>query len=150
MPSIKLVIPPRIERMVKRAAKAAFPKETFGLLIGTITGDTLHFDELHIPEDVLQYSGNTAVYPQLHWFDEAEEIARESEASIIGWVHSHPYSLKEVDGDRSLSERDMDLFQLPIAGVCTVHETKQKNGKIGLRASTRWWGPTVQVVVRAP
>ncbi len=144
-PQIILTVPPRIEREFKRRAKAAFRRETFAFLIGTIAGDHAHLDELYWPDDVDEHCTESAVDIQDGWYADAQDYARESEAVILGSAHSHPYangggSLK----DRAHSETDLDSpVSRMISGICVVQETK--SGR--LRASMRWWGPSVSLRV---
>jgi hypothetical protein len=151
---IHLSVPPRIVREIKDAAKAAFPKETYFLLIGTTAGDQLHIDELYVPDDVDRHTTPWAVNPQPHWMMEAQELASETypDAMVLGWGHSHSFVLGEVKGrvrDHAQSEGDIDFHPagLLISAVCVVQEFQRK-GRFALRASVRFWGPTIPVQVK--
>ncbi|HWR49910.1 MAG TPA: Mov34/MPN/PAD-1 family protein [Bryobacteraceae bacterium] len=140
-----LTVPPSIERQFKRAARKAWPRETWAFLIGTIAGDHAYVDELFFPEDVDAYCTEGSVHIQDRWFVDAAEQAKESEAVILGAGHSHPYRKGfNCLRDRAHSEADMDTsLAKMISGVCVVQE--MKDGR--LRASMRWWGPSVELRV---
>lgn len=147
--TITLTVPPAIIREFKARAKTAFPKETWALMLGTIAGDHAHVDELYWPDDVDRFATNCQVSEQPHWFAEAQEQAKESDLVICGRLHSHPYERDEADflvTDRAQSEGDLDSpgSRYLISGVCVVQELKAKR----LRASMRFWGPTVSVKLK--
>jgi proteasome lid subunit RPN8/RPN11 len=145
---ITLVVPWKIERTFKEAAKKAFPKETFGLFLGTLAGARVDVDELFIPEDVTQYCTNWCCRPQAHWFEDAMDEAKEygKESTIVGWVHSHPHTSDAFSSsDRSQSEADLDcLIKLPVSAICVVRPIGKAKKLI---TSMRYWGPTIPVEV---
>jgi proteasome lid subunit RPN8/RPN11 len=154
MPSkLYLTVPPSIVRRIKAQAKAAFPKETYGLLLGTVVGDHVHVDEPYAPDDVSQHATNWRVLPQAHWFVDAREAAEElfPDTRVVGYYHSHPWAIGEhkhrVD-DRALSESDIDGHPpgLALAGVCVVEDFLRK-GRRTMRASVRFWAPLITVVM---
>lgn len=145
-PRIILTVPPRIVRQFKAAAKKAWKRETFAFLLGTIVGDHAHIDELYFPDDVEDHCTTGAVNIQDHWYVDAAEQAKELEAAVIGTAHSHPYS-KGCGSlrDRAHSETDVDSpVGRMISGICVVKEIRDG----GLRASMRFWGPSVAVELR--
>ena len=147
MPRIILTVPPRIEREFKAAAKREWPKETWAFLLGTIVGDRAHVDELYWPEDADEHCTAWRSNPQPHWFADASERAEEIDAAILGSCHSHPYhNDTNCLRERVRSEGDMDYPPVAnmIAGICVVQEMKDKR----LRASMRFWGPSVAVELR--
>ena len=151
---IRLSIPKRLLRQFRKAAVAAFPRETCCFLIGTdVTGATsrdIVVHELWTPADVEKHTtpNNTAF--QDPWFIEVEEHAREAGLVVVATSHSHPYRHDEISDwkrrpDCSQSEADVDYFsKFPgITGIATI--TEPKPGK--LRVRFRWWGPTTPVVM---
>ena len=154
MPTIILTVPPRIEREIIRVAKKAFPREMYGILLGTVAGNAVHLDELYVPEDVDEFATDCSVTPQPGWFADANDFAKDEELVSLGWVHSHPYRLREttrhIMRDRAHSEADMDAFPpgMLISGICVVQEFSRK-GTPTLRSSIRWWGPHVSVAVKS-
>lgn len=143
-----LTVPSRLEREFKAAAKAAYPRETFAYGLGVCAGDQLYLDEWWWPDDLERYCSEWCVMIQPHWIVEAVEAARESGLVVCLDGHSHGYRAGEHSADRSQSEADIDRLGRPfVAAVCTVQPVK-RNGRKVLRASMRWWGPTVPVVVK--
>jgi proteasome lid subunit RPN8/RPN11 len=152
--SIYLILPPAILRRIKEQAKSAFPKETYGLLLGTVLGDHIHVDDLHVPDDVGAHATPWKVFPQAHWFADAIEAAEEMfpDTGVVGFYHSHPYAIGECGGvidDRALSEADIDGHPhgLMISGICVVQEFMRAGGRRILRASVRFWAPLITVKV---
>jgi hypothetical protein len=149
-PIIRLTVPPAIERAFKRQAKKAFPKETLAFLLGTQAGDTIHVDGLFTPEDMAEHCTTEAIYIQPHWLMDALDEAEEQECVCVGWIHSHPYQATAGTflRDHSQSETDIldagQMLGLPISGICVVQEIGQ-NKKKHLRASMRFWGPSIAV-----
>ncbi len=142
---IILTVPARIEREFKRAAKAAWPSEAFGYLLGTVAGDHVYIESLYVPDDMAEHCTHNRTEIQPEWLIDAQEAAKEDGLIICGDLHSHPFRYRETRGviqDRVQSEGDLDCpHKWLVAGVCVVQEMRNKR----LRASTRFWGPTVEV-----
>jgi hypothetical protein len=138
----------------KRAAKAAFPRETYGILIGfderSAAQRTIVITEIYIPDGVGKFCKAGIVNVQSEWFCAAEEEARGVGAGLVGDIHSHPWTYREwsaIDGvpGRQRSESDHDAVAWDkIAGICRVYETS--TGR--LRASVRFWPPVVPVKLK--
>jgi proteasome lid subunit RPN8/RPN11 len=145
-----LTVPPRIERELIRASKRAFPVEAFGYLLGTIAGDSVQVDEVYWPEDALDSATDRNVPIKPEWAVDAEEHAQESGLTMVGWCHSHPYRYAEHAGlvtDHAQSEGDLECgIRLPVSAVCVVQDVGRRKRR--LRASLRYWGPTLPVEVR--
>src|ERR1017187_5039090 len=145
--TIYLSIPSKLERDFVSRAKAAYPREAYAYLLGILAGDHVHIEDLYIPEGADRYATDERVNVLDHWIVEALEAAREEDLTVVGDIHSHPYPLQEADGRRldcSQSEADIDRPRLLIAGVCVVQQIKWR-GKVTLRASIRYWGPTLRI-----
>ena len=145
---IHLTVPPAIEREIKAKAKAAFPREWFCYCLGTVAGDSVHIDELWVPENQERYCTEATVNVQPWWMAEAAEAAKESGLMLVADAHSHGYSYREGRGvviDRAQSEQDIERAgRLFVAGICTVQQV-MRAGRKTLRASLKWWGPNVPV-----
>lgn len=151
---IRFDIHPRLLREFRRAALAAFPKETCCFLIGhdvPVNGSRreITVEELWFPGDVARFASKEDVRFQHHWFVEAEAHATETAMVVVGAIHSHPYPYGEVKDcktlpDCSQSEHDLKYFQWNRTnGICRVIETKtgRKHTKF------RFWGPLVPLAM---
>lgn len=152
MPTAVLDIPRRFERLIKREAKRAFPREWYAILLGTAAGDHFTVDDLYVPPDLPRFSTPSRVNIQACWYVDAKERGEEERLEIIGDVHSHPYRYQETGGaiqGRVQGEIDLEgqAGWARIAGICTVQEVKRGRGMV-LRASLRFWGPSVALEVR--
>jgi len=155
-PLLRLDMPRRLEREFKRQAKAVFPRECYGILLGTVAGDSVVVDEIWIPpvEELRAFATPTEVTTEgvTKWYLDAIERAREEDLTIVGDVHSHPYPWSTYGGqnkDRTQSESDLESqeFSNPlVCGICTISEQAREGGR--LRASFRWWGRTISLETR--
>jgi hypothetical protein len=135
----------------KRAAKCAFPREAYGLLIGHddpgLRRRKVTVSEIYIPEDVTRHCTPQGTDVQLRWIIEAAQRAKEAGAEVVGEIHSHPWTYAEWKAsgrvpERHMSESDQDrVMRNKVSGICRVYETR--TGK--LRASVRFWPPVVPV-----
>ncbi len=153
---LKLHISYRIVEEIKRAAREMFPRETWGYLLGRRAGNTFEVEELFVPDgDELDRAAKTTrINIGAHWELEAMEYAKENGLQIVGTVHSHPWTVRELKlyrqvigtPDRSQSESDFETYpaRLWVYGVCRV--LQEKGGR--LRSSVRFWGPMIPVEVR--
>lgn len=135
----------------KKQAKKAFPKETIAYLCGIIEYDLITIEDLWIPDNVLNYCDHDTVWVKPEWAVEAIDYAKDNDLVIIGSIHSHPFTKKELSfysgTGKHQSEADIDSCGLAwqqISGICVVKELK--TGK--LTSSIRFWGPTVPLTVR--
>jgi len=144
MLSITVEISRRITEQFKKAAKLAFPKETFAYLIGHDAGTQLAVEELYFPDDVEQHCTEDAVHVQPHWLVDAQTHARETAAEVIGDIHSHPFPHSMSYVDRSPSESDIDRAWGSVYGICLVRQ--DKNGR--LRASIRFYPRQPEMITK--
>lgn len=123
-------------------AKRVFSDEALAFLIGHQSIYLVEIEELYFPADKLPLCGrrSDSIIMQPQWLLDAKEHAAEAGLDVVGTIHSHPDAW-----DHSLSEKDLDYSPgwNEISGVCKV--IRMRNGK--LRASTRFWGPTIPVKV---
>lgn len=143
---IRICVPPKISAEFVRRAKEAFPKETLGYFIGrTDENMTIKVEEIYYPLDVDAMAQTDKVDVPHRWFREARRRAKQLKASVLGDIHSHPYTSTELlvwkrQPDCSPSESDWDRARLGLVqAVCLIQEGS--TGK--LRAKTRYWGPLV-------
>lgn len=131
--------------MVKKRAKAAFPKETFAYVLGHDAGTLVEVVALWWPEDVDQYATTESVQVPPRWLGDAQDYAKDLEVAVIGDVHSHCWMRGELgrwNPGAAPSEWDMEQGQLWLTGICNVVQ----GGKGRKTAEMRWWGPLVPVV----
>ena len=150
-PPIKLEVSKSAIRDFRRAAKLGFPNEVLAYLFGHDLGHTIIVESIWVPEDQEAATSWVRVHAHFDW--EAAQLAVEEDLQVIGDIHSHPWSskeLKKLDGistgqDRSPSETDWDcrIGTRWITGICQVDQTK--TGK--LRASERFWAPVQQLEI---
>ncbi len=120
------------------------------LFLGTMAGNAVHVDSIYMPADVSRHATGRSVTPQQAWIEDAMELAAEDpDTFVVGWGHSHPFLVDEVGfrvEDHAQSEQDIASHPgLALSAVCIVQEFRRK-GQLALRASVKWWGPTVPVV----
>jgi proteasome lid subunit RPN8/RPN11 len=152
---IKLTICRRLLREFRKRAIEAFPKETCCFLIGSDTEDKLgpiryvEINEFWWPHDVNDHARTYQIDFQHAWFDEAKLHAQEAGLAVVGQMHSHPYTAKEIvewsqKPDCADSEDDQDFFGWDkISGIFLV---RQISGG-GFRTRARFWGPRIPVEV---
>lgn len=127
------------------AAKAAFPREEYAIILGSATkGGVYRPSFLYFPSDRAKFSGKEWVQPQDHWWFEARKAARDQKVSILGDIHSHPFSKdvpQEVTGIPSAPDWDSSAYLIkktrrknPIMGICCLYETGR-----GLDSVIRFW-----------
>ena len=132
----------------KRQAKAAYPYETYALLLGHKSKGIYLIEELYTPPDVADHCTEDYVEMQDHWMHVAMELAREEGWVVLGDSHSHPRQYKSWKGmlkENTPSKGDFECGWGGLGAICAVAE--QKDGR--LRASVAFYGPmpTVSVVV---
>ena len=103
---------PRVERRFKTLAKDHFPKEAYAYLLGRDGVRSVDVTDLWIPSDLDVYTTQYEVAPPPMWSEEVTDYAKEHELDILGSIHSHPWSQKELLGryrpDHAPSEQDLD------------------------------------------
>lgn len=145
---MRIHVPKKVTELFLKKVKAAFPKETLGYLIGRADENmTYCIEEIFYPSDLETHQQKDHVDIQLRWFREARRRAKQLKSTVLGDVHSHPYSAEEIlvwkrSPDCSPSEGDLERYKPGlIMGICLVKETA--NG--ALRTRLRWWGPTIRI-----
>ena len=140
MRTIHIEVPRRIVDRLKREAKKAFPKETLCYFIGQDAGDQIAIEDLWFPEDVSEFATTGSVIFQEVWAIDAREYAKENEASVVGYAHSHPYRFTDEappGGGITPSEGDFRWGWGGISAICAIRESG--GGK--LTARVRWYPP---------
>lgn len=145
---MRICVPKKINRAFIERARAAFPKETLGYLLGrTDENMTLQVEEIYFPENIDKHTSTGGVDVQHRWFQAARKRARQIKGIILGDIHSHPYTTHELlvrrlSPDCSPSECDLERYKVGLVqGICLMRESK--NGNIRIR--TKYWGPVVPV-----
>lgn len=141
---IKVEVSRRLLDRFKRAAKAAFPCETFAYLIGQNAGSLQIVEDLYFPEGVERNCTTNAVWSEEHWLAEATTYARDEDAAVIGDIHSHPRTFARWGGQLSEctpSAGDHAIGWHGLCGICVVSE--QQDGR--LKAAARFYGPSPQI-----
>jgi proteasome lid subunit RPN8/RPN11 len=145
---MRICVPRKVTQDFLRRAKAAFPNETLGYLIGrTDENMTLRVEEIFYPSDLEQHQQKDAVQVQWRWFREARRRAKQLKATVLGDLHSHPYTSEEIlvwkrSPDCSPSEGDLERTKPGlIMGICLIKQSA--NG--ALRTRLKYWGPTIRV-----
>jgi len=90
MSKLTVRIPAPLIETIKSEAEETYPEECCGILIGTANGTGKKVSRLFVTQNV--HSDNKArrfmISPED--FKNAEKTAREEDAEIIGFYHSHP------------------------------------------------------------
>lgn len=148
--------PRRLVESFKRQAKSAFPKETLSYIYGQIHGTSIVVEGIWVPDDVLRHCTHTSVTMLPHWDLEAIDVAKDQDAVVLGTIHSHPFCKDELytasgkfAGMPGMEQSAIDIESCGIAwqqisGICRVTE----NLACRLRASVKFWGPTVPLIVK--
>ena len=142
--TIKVCVSRSLLSEFKRKAKAAFPQETFGYLLGRDAGTVVEVEELYIPLDVDEWCSVNSVTISDEWLPDAKRHAAEHGLKVVGDIHSHPYRHREVGKlkpDCSPSAVDIDGGIQTISAICQVRQCK--TGR--LVATVRFWGPMFPV-----
>lgn len=141
---IRLEISERLVRRLEKAARLAFPRETFALLLGEDAGTNSVVTDLYFPENVAQHATNVSVEYQPLWLIDAMEYAGAHSLDVLGDWHSHPYRSGEevfiLEDCAAPSGGDLESQRM-ITGITALHE-KPSGRKY---AKTRFWGPIVHV-----
>ncbi len=143
MPEIRLALSKEFDKQIKKYCKRWFPREAYGVLLGTITGDLVFVDNLWFPpdQDAKRCFKPGTIFVETEWLHDIEDECGDG-IRIVGDFHSHPYVKGETRYSPVLSAYDLDhLGDYPIYGVCNVEQ--QQDDK--LRTRMRWWGPSVKV-----
>ena len=141
---IQLEVQKSVVEKFKRAAKEAFPLETFAYLLGRDAGTSVEIEDIFIPNNVLECVTTTSVLIDDSWLPAARKEARDLGLTVVGDIHSHPFRYGE-EGDLRLhsapSAIDMENGLKGINGICAV--VQSKSGR--LRSRVTFWGPMCEV-----
>lgn len=102
-----IIVPAKIEKIIRADGERAYPNECCGVLIGTIDGDGTKF--VHQAEAIENAREDGAQHNRFLITPEdlmrAEKSARTSKLDVIGFYHSHPDHVAEpsqYDKDHAL------------------------------------------------
>ena len=149
--TIKLEVPEKIIRDFQAGAKAAFPREYYGVLLGVDCGTKIELVDIYVPEDLDKFCTEKYVFFQEEWFVDAAEYGKEVGGTIVGDIHSHPYTkeyLKTVVQPLDCGPSETDLCRFPgwrgLTGLVII--TESKKGRLSSRVF--FWGPMIPVEAR--
>lgn len=128
----------------RKFVKLSYPKECCGFLLGVELISKTCIDEIYIPLDQDRWTTPDKIDVQDHWWEEAEDRAKELKLDVIGFIHSHPDYR-----DTSMSENDLKMtdyikYQLdevenPVMGIVGVwNGSKDKKVKRVLTRVSFW------------
>lgn len=148
-PTLTVRIKRGAERAFKKAAKEAFPREEFALLLGRRGQDadfwSVEVEKVYFPEGRQAHCSSGSVYTQDSWYVKAKKAAAADGLELVGDIHSHTWRKDHVVKGHSCapSEDDVDHSglilpftegRIAIFGICSVLETKR-----GLQAKLRFY-----------
>jgi hypothetical protein len=148
---VKLNLPKKIADRARREGKRHFPSEAYLELIGVISKNNkiITVIDTWIPEDLAEYSSPFQIEIPPHWRKMSNKYAKSIGGVIVGTIHSHGYSSKEVEDspayrlDPSPSSADIDSCGDEIMGILVVCQSCK--GEFSTRL--RLYGPSVRLSV---
>lgn len=146
MTEVKLHITAKQERLCREWCRRWYPREAFGFLLGTLTGDVVCVDQVWLPslEQAEANFKKDRVFVDPEWAHDIEEEC-DGLMRIVGDFHSHPYLEGETRAAPVQSDFDLDNAGMhAIFGICNVWP--RADGKLATRL--RWWGPSIKVRVK--
>ncbi len=85
---MKLALPPDLTFAIKEQARAAFPRECCGLLIGLRDDEMVRVTALHPARNLASAEDRFEIAPEDHFA--ALKAARLDGQAVVGCYHSHP------------------------------------------------------------
>jgi len=85
-----VLLPEELLKQIQNEASAAYPEECCGILIGDANGTEKKVSRLYVTQNVHSENKERRFKISPDDFKQAEKIAREQNAEIIGFYHSHP------------------------------------------------------------
>lgn len=146
----RVELPKHLAEEFKVAAKAAFPREEYAIILGKATkGGVYRPSFLYFPPDREPYCTEDKVDVQYLWWDSARKAAKDQNLSILGDLHSHPWPEGwEPNKTCEPSAADLDRWWFlhkktrrknPIMGICSVFPSAR-----GLECLFRFWSAPEQ------
>ncbi len=90
MSNATVVVPEGLVEKIKREAEETYPEECCGILIGTANGTEKNVFRLYGTQNVHSDNKERRFMISPADFKKAEQVARDADAEIIGFYHSHP------------------------------------------------------------
>jgi proteasome lid subunit RPN8/RPN11 len=130
--ALRITCPRKIITEFKRGAKAAYPRELYAVLFGSINGNSVRISDVWYPPGGDRLVGETDyLFHRKQWLEEAMAIADSEGLVIVADMHSHP----NIE-TREPSESDWDGSPDGwVQGICAVY--KAETGR--RRATVRFW-----------
>jgi hypothetical protein len=143
-------MPKTLAEEFKTAAKSAFPREEYAIILGTATkGGVYRPSFLYFPPDTSEYATTDIVFIQEHWWRSAKKAAKDQNLLLLGDCHSHPYPsdwVPDKTAGPSAADLDHGAFlvrktrrKYPIMGVMALYPSAR-----GMESSLRFWNATKQ------
>lgn len=115
----------------RKFLKTMYPKEGCGFLIGVELVRFTIVDKIYIPTDQVPFATKASIDVQDEWWDEAEDLAKESNLTVVGFIHSHPEYQDTSMSEMDLAMTDYVKIQLnevenPIMGVVGIYKAKNR------------------------
>jgi proteasome lid subunit RPN8/RPN11 len=118
---VNVAIPRNILAGFRRRAKAAWPDEAYGILLGTHSGAQYTVENICYPLGIEDVSTPTRVRFTEEMWAEAEMDARWQGLIVLGDIHTHPYETMELLGECVPAQEDIDRFsEQYLQGIMTV------------------------------
>jgi len=122
-----IVWPAALKRRWHAAARAAWPREHYGILLGRRIDATSAavIEEIWSPPDVAEHATDAWIAPRAEWMAEAAHIAEDEGWRVLGDIHTHPYREHEyshmLPPDRTMSEGDVRYWaEGALVGITVV------------------------------
>jgi proteasome lid subunit RPN8/RPN11 len=152
---MKVLVPPAVTREFYRRARAAYPNEIYGILLGTESTTEFRVSQIYYPPEQNLRPSPDLINVDYSWFTRAAAVATGLDLEILGDIHSHCYDehLDFLPGlDPSESDWDwQNQIRRDTAGryrlMGIVRCLKKKDGR--LDCATRFW-PAVELPTTAP
>lgn len=121
----------------RRRARAAYPNEAYGILLGAQTGSQYIVEDICYPQGVEDAGTPTGVNLTDEMWPEAEQDAARQGLTVLGDIHTHPYAKMELLGECVPSIEDHDRFEEDyLQGIMTVVKADGK-----MRTRCRFFAP---------
>ena len=112
---MKLFLPADLRGRIEDEARAAFPRESCGLIGGTCEGGEAHAIVLYPARNIAKRADRFEIAPEDHFA--ALKAARKNGCDVIGCYHSHPNGKAEPSAtDQAGAEEENFLWLIAALG----------------------------------